>query len=214
MNTNKILRLFFGLIAISLFITLQIKIVSASSGMILPGVVIGEIVMLSIVLGSIFLTLLITHFRKNTSFLTTFFIIIVFPFTFFQYYLHTPSITIIVPNGYIGRVDLVLSNVEDNILLTDSNGIGYINKTTFNQLYSRPIVKQVNGKSLEQNLVGFNNSTFYAKGRTCCVKGKEIISLSFEIVPGNKIGQKQYFSKNLVSSVNRDLTLLFDPDDN
>jgi hypothetical protein len=34
---------------------------------------------------------------------------------------------IIVPNGYIGKVCLIKSNVTSNILTLDSNGIGYIN---------------------------------------------------------------------------------------
>lgn len=75
---------------------------------------------------------------------------------------------------------MVLSNVEENILTVDTNGIGYLNEWTFNKTYSRPIVEQIDGKNLEKNLVGFNPSTFYGQS---IGDGNAIRSLSFNIVP-------------------------------
>ena len=113
--------------------------------------------------------------------------------------------TIKVPNGYRGEINLVLSNVKENILSVDSNGIGYINKWTFNKTYSRPIVEQVDGKNLDNNLVGFNPSTFLGKRKSSDTNGREIESISFEIVPDNRLGQKQYYSKDLMKLVNKKL---------
>lgn len=56
-------------------------------------------------------------------------------------------------NGYRGEINLILSNVKENSLTIDSNGIGYINEWTFNKTYSRPIVEQVDGRNLDENLI-------------------------------------------------------------
>lgn len=116
--------------------------------------------------------------------------------------------TIIVPNGYKGEINLVLSNVDDNILTVDSNGIGYLTEWTFNKTYSKPIVKQVDGKNLDKNLVGFSPSTFFG---TSIGGGNSIKSLSFEIVPDSVLGQKQYYFSDWTKHVNRKLVLLKDP---
>jgi hypothetical protein len=120
-------------------------------------------------------------------------------------------LTIKVPNNYKGEVNLVLSNVKDNILITDKNGIGYITEWTFNKTYSRPIVEQMDGKNLDRNLVGYNPSTFFGKGKSCCVEGNQIENLSFEIVPDDKIGEKQYYSKNFRDFINKKLVVLSKP---
>ena len=77
----------------------------------------------------------------------------------------------------------MLKNLEDNELKVDSNGIGYVNEWTFNKTYSRPIVKQLDGENLDNNLVGFNPSTFWAKGEsTSSVFDFKLETLSFEIL--------------------------------
>ena len=117
--------------------------------------------------------------------------------------------TIKVPNGYKGEINLVLSNVKDNILTVDSNGIGYLTEWTFNKTYSRPIVEQLDGKNLDKNLVGFNPSTFFG---TSIGGGNSIKTLSFEIVPDSALGQKQYYSADWTKYVDKKLVLLKEPD--
>src|SRR5690606_40331573 len=65
-------------------------------------------------------------------------------------------------------------------------------------------VKQVDGKDLDKNLVGFNPSTFFG---TSIGGGNSIKSLSFEIVPDSLIEQKQYYSSDWTKYVNRKLVL-------
>lgn len=122
-------------------------------------------------------------------------------FIAFHYYLHSPTLKIVVPDGYIGKVNLVLSNVDKNILTLDSNAIGYINKGTFNKTYSPPNVFTASGQKINNQCVGFNRPTFFGLSKFCCVDGKEIKSLSFEIVPVDKKGQKQYYSKDFAGKV-------------
>ena len=89
----------------------------------------------------------------------------------------------------------------------DTNGIGYINQWTFDHTYTKPEVVDKNGTSMNAFCVGFNPSTFWGKWKTCCVEGKEIESLDFEMVPKEKTGKKQYYSKDLTTLVNKDLVI-------
>lgn len=82
----------------------------------------------------------------KTSYLPILFITTSISFLVFHYPLYSPTLTIIVPNNYKGEINLFLSNVDDNILTVDSNGIGYLNKWTFNKTYKRPNIVQVDGK--------------------------------------------------------------------
>lgn len=117
--------------------------------------------------------------------------------------LSSPKLVIIVPKGYTGEVCLVLSNCETNILTIDSNGIGYINKSTFDNTYTKPTILEVDSSDITDRSVGFNPSTFWAKGSFSSTSAKsqkvtnEIHFLSFEIVPAGKEGQKQYYSVDL-----------------
>jgi len=92
-------------------------------------------------------------------------------------------------------MSLVLSNVDENMLTVDSSDIGYITKWTFNKTYSQPNVFNASGKKINSQCVAFNPWTFGCLNKFCCVDGKEIRSLSFEIVPVEKAGQKQYYSR-------------------
>ena len=89
-----------------------------------------------------------------------------------------------------------------------ANGIGYLTKWTFDKLYLKPTVIQQDGKNIDKNLVGFNPSTFLRIGKSCCIDGHELESLSFEIVPDSVIGQKQYYSKSLLNLVDKKLVAL------
>lgn len=181
-------------------------------GMILPGwflggmLLIGGLIVIMIISG-----LLKLIFRKG-SFSTLFLINLTVLFTFFIYYFYSPTLKIIVPDGYYGEVNLVKSTTKRNILTIDSNGIGYLTKWTFNKTYARPKVFDKSGKSLDKNLVGFNPSTFFGTGKSCCVDSKQFESLSFEIVPDSLIGQEQYYSKDLIPLIDKRLVFFEEKD--
>ncbi|MCU7551369.1 hypothetical protein OCK74_19765 [Chitinophagaceae bacterium LB-8] len=140
-------------------------------------------------------------FVKSFSFSTLYFITISLAFVAYHYHLYSPTLKIIVPDGYTGEVSLILSNVDKNILTVDSNGLGYVNKWTFKKTYSHPEVITSSGKKINNQCVGFNPSTFWSLNKFCCVDGKVIRSLSFEIVPEDKLEQKQYYRRGLAGLV-------------
>ena len=181
--------------------------------MVLSGLFIGGMLIAGIIIVCLILSVSLRFIFKNISFLTFLFITTSISLLAFHYQLYSPTLTIIVPNDYKGKVNLILSNVDDNILTVDSNGIGYLNKWTFDKTYTRPNVVQLDRKNLDKNLVGFNPSTFFGSGKICCIDGKQFESLSFEIVPDDKIGQKQYYSKDLTSLVDKKLILFLPPDE-
>ena len=206
--TDRKLKITFGLLTLGLLGTLLLKLTKVPGGMILSGLVIGIMYLIIIVLGCLIFTGIIRQFYKKTSFGTILLILTTISFTFFHYQLYSPTLTIKVPNGYKGEINLVLSNLDNNELTIDSNGIGYLNKWTFNKTYSKPIVEQLDGKNLDKNLVGFNPSTFFGKGKSCCISGQQLESLSFKIVPDDKIGQEQFYSNNFMDFVDKKIILL------
>lgn len=208
MTTDRKLKITFGILSVGLLTTLLFKLTNIPGGMILSGLFLGGIMIVGIILGCLILTGILKLVFKRTSFLTLLFITTTISFLVFHYQLYSPTLTIKVPNGYKGEINLVLSNVKDNILTVDSNGIGYLTEWTFNKTYSRPIVKQLDGKNLEKNLVGFNPSTFFG---TSIGGGNSIKSLSFEIVPDSALGQKQYYSADWTKYVDTKLVLLKKP---
>ena len=109
---------------------------------------------------------------------------------------------IIVPNGYVGEVCLIKANVKRNELKIDSNGIGYINEETFNNLFSKPLVFDESGKDLSENCVEYNPSTFWALGEAESPQSNRIIHfMSFEIVPDSLKGIYQYYNVDLFKVV-------------
>ncbi|WP_432671401.1 hypothetical protein [Flavobacterium sp. SM2513] len=209
MRTDRKLKIIFGLLSVGLLTTLLFKLSNIPGGMILSGLFLGGMMTIGIIIVCLILSGILKSVFKQTSFLTILFITTTISFLAFHYQLYSPTLTIKVPNGYKGEINLVLSNVKDNILTVDSNGIGYLNEWTFNKTYSRPIVEQLDGKNLDKNLVGFNPSTFYG---TSIGGGNSIKSLSFEIVPDSVLGQKQYFSVDWTKYVNKKLVLLKEPE--
>jgi hypothetical protein len=159
-TTNHKLKIIFGILSVLLLITLLYKLKDIPGGMILSGLFLGLMMLVGIILGCLIFAGILRLIFKRMSFLTLLFIMTTISFSAFHYKLYSPTLTIIVPNGYSGEINLVLSNVKENILTVDSNGIGYINEWTFNKTYSRPIVKQIDGKNLDKSLVGFNPSNF------------------------------------------------------
>jgi hypothetical protein len=209
MTTDRKLRIIFGLLSIGLLSTLLIKLTNVPGGMILSGLFLGGMMLVGIILGCLILTALLRLIFKKTSFLTTLFITTTISFLAFHYQLYSPTLTIKVPNGYKGEINLILSNVKDNVLTVDSNGIGYLTEWTFNKTYSRPIVEQIDGKNLDKNLVGFNPSTFFGKS---IGDGNSIRSLSFKIVPDNQ-KEEAYYTLDWMDKVDRKLILLKNPDE-
>ena len=205
MTRDRKLKIIFGILSVGLLATLLFKLINVPGGMFLSGLLLGGIVIAGIILGCLILSGILKLVFKQTSFLTLLFLTTSISFLVFHYQLYSPTLTIKVPNEYRGEINLVLSNVKENILTVDSNGIGYVNEWTFNKVYSRPIVEEVDGKNLDNNLVGFNPSTFWAKEKSSDTKGREIESISFEIVPDNKLGQKQYYSTELTKLVDKKL---------
>ena len=211
MSTDRKLKILFGLLSLGLLISLVIKLIYVPGGMILSGLFIGTIIIVGICFVCFILTALLGTFIKRISALTIFSILASIGLTCYHYELYSPTLTIVVPNKFYGEVHLVLSNVKDNILTVDSNGIGYINKWTFNKVYTRPRVRRTDGKDLDRNLVGFNPSTFWAKSSSQGSNTREVTSLSFEIVPDSLVGQKQYFSNFSADDVDKNLVLADTP---
>lgn len=204
MITDRKLKIIFGLLSAGLLASLLFKLTNVPGGMILSGLILGGMMIIAIIIGCLILTGILKFVFKQTSFSTILFITTTISFLIFHYQLYSPTLTIKVPNGYKGEINLVLSNVKDNILTVDSNGIGYLNTWTFNKIYSRPIVEQLDGKNLDKNLVGFNPSTFWIKGETSSSERNiKIQTLSFEIVADDKLGQKQYNSMDLSKLVDK-----------
>lgn len=195
------LKILSGLFSIAILISLIIKLIKVPGGMILSGLFMGSITIIGILIGCLILVLILKIVFKNYSFLALYSITTAISFLIFHCYLYSPTLKIIVPKGYTGEVSLVLSNVDNNLLRLDSNGIGYINKWTFNKTYTEPIVVEQDGRKVNYRCVGFNPSTFWGLSKFCCVNGKVIKSISFEIVPENKQGQKQYYSRSLAGLV-------------
>lgn len=130
---------------------------------------------------------------------------------FFAYKFFYPiKLTITVPNGYQGKISLILSNVDKDILTVDKNGIGYITKQTFDRNKAKPIVLEKDGTDVSDYCVGFNPSTFwaiskysYATEENSTEENIEIQYSSFELVPKKKKGEKQYYSTELMELVDK-----------
>ena len=194
MNPRR-LKYFFGLISLILFIGLIDKIIKLPGGLILPGYFMGGMLLIGVLTACIIVTAVLLLFFKRNDISTLFAIVTTIAFLFTHYYLYSPTLKIIVPKGYTGPVTLIRSNVDENILTVDSNGIGYITKWTFKKTYSTPVVFDSEGKRLDNQCVGFNPSTFWGKGHAeSTAFTYRIDYLSFEIMPYDKDKQKKYYS--------------------
>jgi hypothetical protein len=212
MTTDRKLKITFGILSVVFLTTLIIKLTKVPGGMILPGWFLGGMTIIGIIVGCLIFSGILRLIFKRISFLTFLFITTTISFLTFHYQLYSPTLTIIVPNGYRGEINLVLSNVDDNILKVDSNGIGYLTKWTFNKTYSKPIVKQIDGKNLDEYLIGFNPSTFFGKGKSCCVEKRQIQSLSFAIGTKPHLEDEYFESKSLTELVDKKKTIFTKPD--
>ena len=199
-----------GLLSVGLLTTLIIRLTTVPGGMILSGLALGTMWIILILLTCLILTAIFRKFLKTFSYLTIFFFTTALGFSYFHYKLYSPTLTIIVPANYSGDVDLVLADIKENILTIDTNGIGYINQWTFDKTYTRPIVKDENGKDIDSLLIGFNPTSFWGKGKSCCVDNKEIYSKSFKIESKNS--ETTYKHRSLTDLVDRRLTKFMKPD--
>jgi len=191
------LKIIFGIVSALLLTTLIIKLTTVPGGLILSGLFLGGMFIVGIIIACLVIALLLKLFVKRYSFSTLYFISLSLAFIAYHYQLYSPTLKIIVPDGYTGEVSLVLSNVDNNILTVDSNGVGYVTKWTFNRTWSQPEVFTTSGKKINNQCVGFNPSTFWALSKFCCVDGKVIRSISFDIVPQDKVGQDISYSRGL-----------------
>lgn len=201
---NSKLKIATGLISLGILVTLIYKLTNVPDGMFLSGLFLGGMVIGLILVGGLILAWLTKLISKQLSFWTIYFTIIAIAFLAFHYQIYSPTLKIVVPVNYTGQISLIKSNVTENILTLDTNGIGYLNEWTFNKLHSKPIVVDKNGKDLSQQCVGFNPSTFFGLGTSASSEENgEIKSLSFEIVPIDKIGEKQYYHIDLTKLVDK-----------
>ena len=212
MKADRKLKIIFGILSVGLLTTLLIKLTNVPGGMILSGLFLGGMIIVGIIIGCLIFSGLLKLIFKKISLLTLLFITTTIAFSAFQYQLYSPTLTIKVPNGYKGEINLVLSNVKDNVLTVDSNGIGYLNEWTFNKTYSRPIVEQINGERLDDYLIGFSPSTFFGKGKTCCLEKLEIQSLSFKIGTNPHLKEEYFESKSLTEIVDKKKIIFTDLD--
>jgi len=206
---TKILELILGIIALVSMSTLAIQLAKASTFM-LPSVYLTVIVIAALSVGSLIIAIIVKLSLNRGSFFATLCIIISIASVILIFKFYSPKLTVVIPDGYVGKITLVLSNVHKDILKVDSNGIGYITKWTFDRTYTKPIVLEANGTNVSDQCVGFNPSTFWAKGTFSVsnttnrnVEKVDIYSLSFEIVPKDKLGQKQYYNVDLIKLVDK-----------
>lgn len=201
------LKIIFGLISAGLVSTLLYKLSNIPGGMILSGLFLGGMLIIGIFIGCLFLSRILKQIFKKISFLTLLLITTTVCFLVFHYKLYSPTLTIVVPDGYRGQINLVLSNLSENSLAVDSNGIGYLTEWTFDKTYTRPIVKQENGKNLDEYLIGFNISTFFGRSKSCCVGNREIQSLSFKIGTKPHLEDEYFDSRSITELVDKDITI-------
>jgi hypothetical protein len=207
-RTQKVLA---AILFIGLLTTLILKLMRVPGGLILSGLFLGGMVIGLILLGCLVLTFLLKLYFKKVSFLTIYFLTTAICFMGFHYQLYSPTLRIVVPENYSGEISLVLSDVKDNILLVDGNGIGYINQWTFGKTYTKPIVVDNNGKDLGEFCVGFNPSTFWALGKSCCIDGQQLLYKSFKVQTDNTRND-EYESTSLINLVDLKLIKTVKPD--
>ena len=210
MTTDGKLKITFGLLSVGLLTTLLFKLTNVPGGMILSGLFLGGMMIVGIILGCLILTGILKLVFKRTSFLTILFITTTISFSAFHYQLYSPTLTIVVPTSYSGEVDLVLANVTHNILTLDSNGIGYIDQWTFDKTYTRPIVVDQDGNSLDSLLVGFNPTSFWGVGKSCCIDNQKVHTKSFKIKRNSK--EDVFKFRILTDLINRKIMKTTKPD--
>jgi hypothetical protein len=194
-----------GFISFGLLATLAYKLAVLPGGMIEPILFFSKLLILFILLGGLFLTWLTSLIRSRKPNWTIYFVTTAIALAFFHYQIYSPTLQIIVPENYAGQVSLVRSNVTDNILTIDSNGIGYLNEWTFDRLRSKPKLRDKKGTDLTDRFVRYYSSSFFAFGSTTHAEtGKEIITISFQVVPPGMTGEIQYSPEDISGFVDKE----------
>ncbi|MBK0384564.1 hypothetical protein I5M32_16510 [Pedobacter sp. SD-b] len=208
--TRRTANILTGILSVGLLTTLVFRLTNVPGGMFLSGLALGIMWIIIIVLTCLILTAILNRIFKTKSFLTIFFLTTTLGFTYFHYKLYSPTLTIVVPTNYSGEVDLVLANVKDNILTLDTNGIGYIDQWTFEKTYTRPIVIDQEGNNLDSLLVGFNPTSFWSKGKSCCIDNQEIYTKGFKIKRNKK--EDAFKFRSLIDLIDRKIIKTIKPD--
>lgn len=202
------LKLIVGLFVLMLLVVLFVQLIKAPTVM-RPSVYLARILIAGLLIVSFIIAGIIKAVFKKISFFIILCSIVSIASIFFMFKFYSPTLTIVVPKGYVGQVTLVLSNVDKDILNVDSNGIGYITKRTFDDVYTKPIVLESDGTDISNQAVGFNSSTFWAKTVPGTHRdsnyqiGLEVDFKSFEIVPKTKQEQKRYYGVDLTELVDK-----------
>lgn len=202
------LKLIIGLTTLILLVILIVQLIKTPTFM-LPSVYLAGMFVIALLVGSLIIAGIIKLIFKKSSFIMVLCSIVSIVSIFSMCKFYSPTLTIIVPKGYTGQVTLVLSNVDKDILNVDSNGIGYITERTFDKVYTKPIVLETDGTDISNQAVGFSPSNFWAKTVPGTHResnyqiGLEIDFKSFEVVPKDKEGQKQYYSIDLSELVDK-----------
>jgi hypothetical protein len=196
-----------GLISLGLLVALIYKLTSIPGGMFLSGLFLGVMWVTLIIVISLFVAWLSKFILKKVSFSTIFLSVTVVGFTYFHYQIYSPTVKIIVPENFVGEVNLIKSNMDENILTLDSNGIGYLTEWTFNHLHNKPIIIDQIGTDISEFSVGFSRTHFWGVGSVIPSGSIQKIRFkSFEIVPWDKIGEKQFYNTNLTELVDKEKT--------
>jgi hypothetical protein len=202
---NRNLKIAPGIISLGLLATSIYKLTDVPGGMFLSGLFLGGMWIFIILIVGLLLTWLTKLIFKKLPFWTIYFSLTAIAFAFFHYQIYSVTLKIIVTENYTGQVNLIKSNLNTNQLTLDSSGIGYLNEWTFNHSYFKPIVFDQNGKNLSRQLVGFNNSSFFGVGNSTISDSQIQIRIkSFEIVPEDKLNEKQYYHTNLSKLVDKE----------
>ena len=201
--TRRTANILTGILSVGLLTTLLVRLTNVPGGMFLSGLALGTMWVIIIVLVCLILTAILRRIFKKQTFLTILFLTTTIGFSYFHYKLYSPTLTIVVPTNYSGEVYLVLANVTDNILILDTNGIGYIDQWTFDKTYTRPIVIDQDGNNLDSLLVGFNPTSFWSVGKSCCIDNQEVHTKGFKII---RNGKEVFKFRSLTDLINRKIT--------
>lgn len=208
--TRRTANILTGILSVGLLTTLVIRLTNVPGGMFLSGLALGTMWIIVIVLACLIFTAILKRIFKTQSFLTILFLTTTIGFTYFHYKLYSPTLTIVVPTNYSGEVDLVLANVSDNILTLDTNGIGYIDQWTFDKTYTRPIVIDQDGNNLDSLLIGFNPTSFWSVGKSCCIDNQEFRTKGFKIK--SRTNENTFKFRNLSDLIDRKIIKTTKPD--
>ena len=202
---NQKLSTITGLISLGLLITLIYKLTSVPGGMFLSGLCLGGVIIVIYLLGGLFLTWAAKMILKKLPFWTLYFTLTAIAFAAFHYQLYSPTLRIIIPENYVGEVNMIKSNLSDNILKLDTNGIGYLTNWTFKHSYTKPIIVDTKGRDLTELCVGFSESHFWGISTIPILGSKiKIKTKSFKVISKDKTEESQFYDTNLSELVDRE----------